>query len=1020
MTYRICSHASPYGWTRLGRLLALVVAHTCLFVSVIAEEDRHLFAVPEGSAKKTLRQVARQGKVDILFTVPVIRGVQTNALEGQFTVAEAFKRLLLGTPLAVVHDEESNAYTIVRRPSEDIPKEPIEQDEPNNKSEMKNKQSLLKKLLNGALAATSAVGMGVANAQDSDSNTNEVFTLSPFVVDAEKNKGYIATESIIATGFAEEVYKTPINIQLVTEDFMDDLNLQTIESVASYVSGVQAIDAPVSGNITDGGLFKVRGFNTTWNTRNGVRRYALVGRENVGRVEVIKGPLSVFFGQQAPGGVVNYVSKQPSFRKENQIGFRVGTDDEFYYSLESQGPIGDSDTFAYRVMYSNNDGRGWRDFEYIDREFWYGGFLWQPTENTRVMLEAETLEETANRGRNHLVAPENYLEDWANPPAEAVQYAIDNALAVPSGPQYAKQRDENGALVLDESGNAIPVVADASNAADVLRDRWLWSSRNWENDMNAAGLSRNRTATFPVATGLGYDQNVTGPHSVLFNKSKVFNADVSHRINDTFSVRANYLLDDAFRGAMNQSQSVARGNGGLQVGGQTSDNDNWSWNLRGEVLGEFTFAGMRNKVLVGVERYYDEWRQFSNTPYAVPRTGIEYFNSFLNGYDLDAEIAGDTSQRASAPSVGSPTSTPWNPLNIRTEGWPDPASFFIDSIPPFHRKSGSTSDYWRIQENTRDGMYASWTGSAIDGRLTAVAGVRREEFRNQQVVQGTGQVQPVIDTAKNTPSIGAVFEVSDGISLFANYSESFNINFGRAVRIGPDGTDEDATPEELAVRGDPLLGDGFDLGFKFQTTDRKLVGSISYFENTRDQGQARDPAATAADPRNADGLERVTRFSPAGKVGAKGFEADLFWTPIPEYTMMFSYGYIPEIEVLDGGPDGVFDNRVGLRQRNVPEHDLSIWNRYTFTSGNFEGLQLGFGVVYASEIIVNELNAGWDGVTIDGFTKFDAMVAYQTDVFGPDARFTLSINNVFEEEYYQQAWIPGAGRRITLSTRFSF
>ncbi|MGJ3244325.1 MAG: TonB-dependent siderophore receptor, partial [Opitutales bacterium] len=445
-------------------------------------------------------------------------------------------------------------------------------------------------------------------AQEEEEN---IATLNPFAVNEAANTGYIATESIVATGFVEEISDTPMNIQVVTDDLMDDIGIQTVESATNYVSGVTAIDAPVSGNITDGGVFRVRGFQTSWNTRNGIRRYALVGNENVDRVEVIKGPLTVFFGQQAPGGIVNYVTKRPSFTEFQEIEFRVGTDEQMYASFESQGPIGDSDEWAYRFMISENDSGTWRDFEHIDRSFIYGGIMWQPRPGTQLIVEAEQIESLENRGQNHISAPIRYTRDWENPPAEAVQYAIDNALENPSGPQYAKQRDANGNLILDANGNPQPIVAtDIPSARAVLKDRWLWNSGAWENDMTAAGFDRERRVNIPMDVPQGWEQNAAGPNSELYNNLQTVSAELNHRFNETFTFRLHGLLDDQVRGSSYWSSSQMNGAGELGFGNNRSNNDNWTWNLKAELLTEFDIGGVRNKILTGAERYYDEWRQF--------------------------------------------------------------------------------------------------------------------------------------------------------------------------------------------------------------------------------------------------------------------------------------------------------------------------------------------------------------------------------------------------------------------------
>lgn len=48
--------------------------------------------------------------------------------------------------------------------------------------------------------------------------------------------------------------------------------------------------------------------------RNGVFRYVSHDFDNVERIEIVKGPASVFFGQGYPGGVINFITKRGEFR----------------------------------------------------------------------------------------------------------------------------------------------------------------------------------------------------------------------------------------------------------------------------------------------------------------------------------------------------------------------------------------------------------------------------------------------------------------------------------------------------------------------------------------------------------------------------------------------------------------------------------------------------------------------------------------------------------------------------------
>ncbi len=83
------------------------------------------------------------------------------------------------------------------------------------------------------------------------------------------------------------------------------------------------------------------------------------------RVEVLKGPASLLYGIQDPGGVINVVSKRPQLQQYNALTVRGST----YGSgkngsgggFDSTGALGDS-PFAYRLIVDHEDEDYWRNF----------------------------------------------------------------------------------------------------------------------------------------------------------------------------------------------------------------------------------------------------------------------------------------------------------------------------------------------------------------------------------------------------------------------------------------------------------------------------------------------------------------------------------------------------------------------------------------------------------------------------------------------------------------------------------
>ena len=134
-----------------------------------------------------------------------------------------------------------------------------------------------------------------------------------------------------ATRIGMEIQKVPMNISVISEEFLKDTNARSLTDLFRYSaasSGDTRFAMRVPANeATPQGQFTMRGFQVNTLMRNGVFRYISHNFDNIDRVEVVKGPATVFFGQGYPGGVINFVTKRPSFSPlATEVSYTVNND----------------------------------------------------------------------------------------------------------------------------------------------------------------------------------------------------------------------------------------------------------------------------------------------------------------------------------------------------------------------------------------------------------------------------------------------------------------------------------------------------------------------------------------------------------------------------------------------------------------------------------------------------------------------------------------------------------------------
>ena len=152
---------------------------------------------------------------------------------------------------------------------------------------------------------------------------------------------------------------TSKSIQVLTSNFINDIEADNLEEVLQYVSGTGTRER-LGGIDTQ---YFIRGFSSGFAYRNGKRDYAegQVNLNTIETIEVLKGPSSVQFGVNSPGGIVNYTTKKP--QAETMRSAKVLLDEHGKRELiaDETGSVNDANNLLYRLILSVDDSEGYRD-----------------------------------------------------------------------------------------------------------------------------------------------------------------------------------------------------------------------------------------------------------------------------------------------------------------------------------------------------------------------------------------------------------------------------------------------------------------------------------------------------------------------------------------------------------------------------------------------------------------------------------------------------------------------------------
>ncbi|HSH73104.1 MAG TPA: TonB-dependent siderophore receptor [Methylophilaceae bacterium] len=243
--------------------------------------------------------------------------------------------------------------------------------------------------------------ISLANAAEAESKAAKAADTLPEVkVKAAKEaetalssvRGYIAKRAISATKTDTPIIEVPQSISVITADQMEDQKAESLQAALRYSAGVVADQY---GDDSRGDSFAIRGLDAT-TYLNGLRErntyYTETTRPDpymLERIEILRGPSSMLYGNGGVGGIVNLVSKLPQAEAKREIGVSLGNYNRKQINADLTGPVADSDTLFYRVVMLGRDSDSAVDYAKSQRTLFAPSLTWRPNDKTSVTVLAQ-------------------------------------------------------------------------------------------------------------------------------------------------------------------------------------------------------------------------------------------------------------------------------------------------------------------------------------------------------------------------------------------------------------------------------------------------------------------------------------------------------------------------------------------------------------------------------------------------------------------------------------------------------
>jgi len=196
-------------------------------------------------------------------------------------------------------------------------------------------------------------------------------------VTGTRNGTYGADQSTIASKMPMDVMKTPQAVQVVTGAALLDFQPIFLDDALRAISGINQTNT--FGNTTDG--VTIRGFQPSSQFRNGIRTLASRSlTPSTERIEILKGPSSLLYGDVEPGGLINVITKRPQFDEPFvSLGYQFSNRGGNRVNLDAGAPLGTfaGGKLAGRLVADQDSSDYWRNFGDYDNTFIAPSVSWR-------------------------------------------------------------------------------------------------------------------------------------------------------------------------------------------------------------------------------------------------------------------------------------------------------------------------------------------------------------------------------------------------------------------------------------------------------------------------------------------------------------------------------------------------------------------------------------------------------------------------------------------------------------------
>jgi iron complex outermembrane recepter protein len=226
---------------------------------------------------------------------------------------------------------------------------------------------------------------------------------------------YKEDEAALATRTSTPMDETPQSVQVVTEALIEDQAARQITDLYRSISGMS------QNNVS---TVTLRGFSQDEVLYDGLKGdpfgdFSIPQLFTIEQIQVLKGPSGAVYGAGEPGGVINYVTKKPTYEQKNTLKVSAGNKDFLSGSIESSGPANEDASQRYRVGVYSDGQDSYRNNVEEENRIIDLGYAWDINSNNTLTVQYTDIHQYLSGARLRGIPTDddgNFLADtsWNN------------------------------------------------------------------------------------------------------------------------------------------------------------------------------------------------------------------------------------------------------------------------------------------------------------------------------------------------------------------------------------------------------------------------------------------------------------------------------------------------------------------------------------------------------------------------------------------------------------------------------